>query len=73
MELSAFDRACRIDAVVEMLGEEDQYGVRVIQRDPDPSKRDTDLFARLMAMASYPSKKYCDRLKIIRHLYKERR
>lgn len=73
MELSAFERTIRIDAVVEMLGEEDQDGVRVIQRDPDPSKRDADLFSRLMVMASCPSKKYCDSLKIMRHLYKERR
>lgn len=73
MALSALERARRMKAMMDILGEENQDGVRVIQRDPDPSKRDGDLFARLMAMASYPSEKYRDSLKIMHHLYTERR
>ena len=73
MELSVLERTRRIDDVMEMLGEKYQYGVCVIQRDPDPAKRGGDLHARLMTMALYPSKKYCDILAIARHLYTKRR
>ena len=69
MELSPEERARRLNFVSYILGEKDQDGHRIVQRDPDPSKRDGDLYSRLFHMASYPREKYCDNLEMLRHLY----
>lgn len=72
-KLSVSDVANRVKAVMQVLSETDEHGVRVIGRDPDPSKRDGDLYVRLMHMASHPWKKYGHILDIVHLLYMERR
>lgn len=67
------DVAHRVKSVIKVLSETDEVGVRVIGRHPDLSKRDGDLYARLMHMASHPWKKYGHILDIVHLLYMERR
>ena len=55
------ERVRRMKMVGHMVAEEDQDGAPIIEHGGD-------LYSRLMAMASYPSKKYCDTLAIMHQL-----